>query len=39
VICVKLMMMSKMNSMLISTAHTPIQYVFAGDKDAILSYS
>ena len=31
VICVKLMMMSRMISMLISTAHTPIQCLFAGD--------
>jgi len=31
VICVKLMMMSRMNSMLICTAHTPIQYLFKGD--------
>jgi len=31
VICVRLMMMSRMNSMLFSTAHTPIQYLFAGD--------
>ena len=31
VICVKLMMMSRMNSMLLSTAHTPIQCLFAGD--------
>ena len=31
VICVRLMMMSRMNSMLFSTAHTPIQCLFAGD--------
>ena len=31
VICVKLMMMSKMNSMLFSTVHTPIQCLFAAD--------
>jgi len=28
---VRLMMMSRMNSMLLSTAHTPIQCLFAGD--------
>ena len=31
VISVRLMMMSRMNSMLFSTAHTPIQCLFAGD--------
>ena len=31
VICVRLLMMSRMNSMLISTAHTPIQCLFAGN--------
>ena len=30
-ICVRLMMMSKMNSILFSAAHTPMQCLFAGD--------